>query len=132
MEDGPQFFPSDWSRALAELVGTLGSARLPAALRSVLSLCCSFDSLVVTRYDGTLPPQALFHDLDEVQAAITVSFYATGPYLLDPFYQACRNAEAEGGLPAGRSCRRGLLPVRVFSQLLPEYPYRRRDRLAGP
>lgn len=88
--------PEAWAAALAELVGALDGARFPAALRRVLGLCCQFDSLVITRYAGTAPPQALFHDLDEVQAAITVAFYATGPYLLDPFYQACRNRQGPG------------------------------------
>ncbi|WP_263333555.1 helix-turn-helix transcriptional regulator [Albidovulum salinarum] len=89
-------FPAEWSTALAEMIGALGSPRFPAALRRVLALCCSFDSLVVTRYDGGAPPQALFHDLDDVQAAITVAFYATGPYLLDPFYKACRTRQEPG------------------------------------
>lgn len=88
--------PEAWGAALAELVGALDGPRFPAALRRVLGLCCQFDSLVITRYAGTAPPQALFHDLDEVQAAITVAFYATGPFLLDPFYQACRNRQGPG------------------------------------
>lgn len=88
--------PDGWVAALADLVGTVETARFPGSLRRVLALCCSFDSLVVTRYTGTAPPEALFHDLDDVQAAITVAFYATGPYLLDPFYQACRNRMAAG------------------------------------
>lgn len=85
-----------WAAALAELVGAVDGARFPAALRRVLGLCCQFDSLVVTRYAGTAPPQALFHDLDDLQASITVAFYATGPYLLDPFYLACRNRQKPG------------------------------------
>lgn len=88
--------PAEWGRAMADVVGTLGSGRFPGALRRVLALCCGFDSLVVTRYVGTAPPEALFHDLDDVQAAVTVAFYATGPYLLDPFYQACRNRVGAG------------------------------------
>lgn len=88
--------PAVWSAALAELLETADGARFAPALRRVLALCCGFDSLVVTRYDGTAPPQALFHDLDDVQAAITVAFYATGPYLLDPFYQAGRNRYRPG------------------------------------
>ncbi|MCB2125568.1 MAG: helix-turn-helix transcriptional regulator [Rhodobacteraceae bacterium] len=88
--------PEGWVAALADLVGAMDGARFPSALRQVLALCCQFDSLVITRYAGTVPPQALFHDLDDVQAAITVAFYATGPYLLDPFYHACRNRQGPG------------------------------------
>jgi len=92
----PAALPADWGLALAEFIGSLGSGRFPGALRRTLALCCGFDSLVVTRYVGTAPPETLFHDLDDVQAAVTVAFYATGPYLLDPFYQACRNRVAAG------------------------------------
>lgn len=93
--------PDGWVVALADLVGTVETARFPGCLRRVLALCCGFDSLVVTRYTGTASPEALFHDLDDVQAAITIAFYATGPYLLDPFYQACRNRVAAGAYRLG-------------------------------
>ncbi len=80
--------PAGWSAVLADVVESAGGAWFPVALRKLVALCCDFDSLVVTRYSGKAPPQCLFHDLDDVQAAITVAFYATGPYLLDPFYEA--------------------------------------------
>ncbi|WP_260009088.1 LuxR family transcriptional regulator [Leisingera sp. M527] len=80
-----------WVTALAAMAETLGTDRFPGALRQILSQCCSFDSMVISRYEGALPPASLYQDLDELQAAITVEFYASGPYLLDPLYQACRN-----------------------------------------
>jgi DNA-binding CsgD family transcriptional regulator len=83
-------------KALARLISQMGSESLPSALRGLLEECCSFDSMVVTRYLPNSPPQSLYHDLDEVQAAITVQFYATGPYLLDPLYQHCRCGGAPG------------------------------------
>jgi DNA-binding CsgD family transcriptional regulator len=52
--------------------------------------------MVITRYPGAAPPLSLYQDLDDVQAAISVQFYATGPYLLDPLYQACRDQAAPG------------------------------------
>lgn len=52
--------------------------------------------MVITQYPHRAPPVALSHDLDEIQAAITVQFYATGPYLLDPLYQHCRANGAPG------------------------------------
>ncbi len=81
---------------LARAIRTLGSDSFPAALRRVIERVCAFDSIVVTRYSGAAPPRALYHDLDEVQAAISVRFYATGPYLLDPFYQASRDGAPPG------------------------------------
>ncbi|WP_240804498.1 helix-turn-helix transcriptional regulator [Qingshengfaniella alkalisoli] len=58
-------------------------------LRGALSFHADFDSLVVTEFAAGGRPNALFHDLDEVRAAIHVAFYESGPYLLDPFYLAC-------------------------------------------
>ncbi|WP_323775408.1 helix-turn-helix transcriptional regulator [Leisingera sp.] len=83
-------------RAIAALAETLGTDRCPGALRQILSLCCGFDSMIVSRYEGALPPVSLYQDLDELQAAISVEFYASGPYLLDPLYQACRNGCTPG------------------------------------
>lgn len=82
--------------AIARLIEQLGSERFPAALRGLLEECCQFDSMTVTRYPPHAQPVSLYHDLDEVQAAITVQFYATGPYLLDPLYQHCRANGAQG------------------------------------
>ncbi|WP_264213993.1 helix-turn-helix transcriptional regulator [Leisingera thetidis] len=79
--------------ALAEMIGT---ERFPGALRQILRQCCNFDSMIISRYEGARPPVSLYQDLDELQAAITVEFYASGPYLLDPLYQACRNGCTPG------------------------------------
>lgn len=82
--------------SIARLIEQLGSDRFPAALRELLEECCQFDSMTVTRYPPHAQPVSLHHDLDEVQAAITVQFYATGPYLLDPLFQHCRGNGAPG------------------------------------
>lgn len=129
--------PEGWTTVLADLVSTVETARFPASLRKVLALCCTFDSMVVSRYVGTTPPEALFHDLDDVQAAITIAFYATGPYLLDPFYQACRNCAAPGAHRLGdlasgaffrseyfRSFYRKLRIVDEIGLLIPDGPDR--------
>jgi DNA-binding CsgD family transcriptional regulator len=86
----------DLNRALARLIAQLEGEGFLSALRALLEGCCAFNSMLVTRYLPNSPPQSLYHDLDEVQAAITVQFYATGPYLLDPLYQHCRGGGAPG------------------------------------
>ncbi|UWQ56226.1 LuxR C-terminal-related transcriptional regulator (plasmid) [Leisingera caerulea] len=88
--------PAAWVSAMTALAEAAGTERFPGALRQILGQCCSFESMIVSRYDGALPPVSLYQDLDELQAAITVEFYASGPYLLDPLYQACRNGCAPG------------------------------------
>ena len=76
--------------AQARLIERLGTDLFPTALRRLIELQVGFETLVVTRYQDQAPPVSLYHDLDDVQAAISIQFYATGPYLLDPFAQACR------------------------------------------
>lgn len=87
---------SEWIRAFARLIDQEANDSFPAALRAMLELSCAFDSMLVTRYPPHAPPVSLYHDLDEVQAAISVQFYATGPFLLDPLYQHCRNGGEPG------------------------------------
>ena len=88
-EDAP--LSADWSRAMAQLATTICTQQFPSALRQIFAQCCDFDSMILSRYRCAMPPVSLYQDLDELQAAITVEFYASGPYLLDPLYQACRN-----------------------------------------
>lgn len=88
--------PDAWIATVAGLLRTAGTEHFPAALRNSLELLCPFDSMLVSVYAGSAAPVALYHDLDEVSAAITVDLYASGPYLLDPVYLACRNNVAPG------------------------------------
>lgn len=82
--------PENWGRAVAGLFQLLGTDRFHEALRNAIEQCCAFDSMIVSKQHGSSPPRVLYHDLDDVQAAISLTFYASGPYLLDPFYIACR------------------------------------------
>ncbi len=84
------------AHAIAPLLETVGTARFSIALRHVVKAFCPFDSMLVTRYPANLPPVPLYHDLDDIQAATSVQFYATGPYLLDPLYIACKSGRAPG------------------------------------
>lgn len=99
-QNGPQTaalsFADDDILALAELFRTVGTIRFPDALGQFIRRVCDVDSLVATSYPGTAPPVSLYHDLDDIQAAISVQFYATGPYLLDPLYLACRAEKRPG------------------------------------
>lgn len=82
--------------ALGELVAAVEREGFALALRAMLRSVVRFDTLVISRFPKTGAPECLFHDLDDVQAAITVDFYATGPFLLDPFYLACCAGRAPG------------------------------------
>lgn len=100
MDDSAKFKPlvldEHCVQSLVFLMEAVGGERFPTALRQVIRLMCDFDSLIATRYPPHQPPVSLHQDLDDVQAAISVQFYATGPYLLDPLYLACKTNKAPG------------------------------------
>jgi DNA-binding CsgD family transcriptional regulator len=91
----------EWIAAVGGLFRALHGERFPLALRDAIGQICDFDSMVVTAYAGNARPKTLFHDFDEVQATINISFYETGPYLLDPFYLACREGREAGAYRLG-------------------------------
>lgn len=82
--------------AITGLLQTVGQDRFPTALRQFISQFSAFDSMIITRYTPSAPPISLYQDLDDMQAAISVQFYATGPYLLDPLYLACKSGKGPG------------------------------------
>ncbi|MCF3640632.1 LuxR C-terminal-related transcriptional regulator [Rhizobium sp. TRM95111] len=86
----------DWLQAVGQMLALVGGDRFPIAMRRAVGALCPHDSIVVTAYRGMERPRTLFHDLDEVQAATHTTFYESGPFLLDPFYIACRNGIAPG------------------------------------
>lgn len=92
----PEVPSADWIAASAQIIQQLGRDDFPEVFRALLQTCCRFESMILSRFSGTSAPICLYQDLDEMQAAISVEFYASGPYLLDPLYQACRN-NAEPG-----------------------------------
>ncbi len=96
MQPAAVSFAGDDMLALARLFRTVGTARFPMALGQFIRRICDVDSIVVASYPANGPPVSLYHDLDDVQAAISVQFYATGPYLLDPLYLACKADTAQG------------------------------------
>ena len=95
--------------ATGRLIDAIGTDRFSVALRSCLALCCKFESMIVFAYVGARSPVAIYHDLDELRAATSVDYYATGPYLLDPLYRACRD-----GVDAGAYRTRELAPAAFF------------------
>ncbi|WP_428647155.1 helix-turn-helix transcriptional regulator [Roseibium sp.] len=82
---------ADWIEAAADLMICVGTDRFSSALRHILELACRFESMLVTAHEGNAAPKSLYHDLNDLQAAVSVEFYSSGPFLLDPFYIASRN-----------------------------------------
>ncbi|SPF76118.1 Response regulator protein TmoT [Aliiroseovarius pelagivivens] len=87
---------TEWDEAFAAVLTQIGTDLFPTALRKLIELRVGFESMILTRYRDQSPPVSLYYDLDDVQAAISIQFYATGPYLLDPFLQACKSNVTPG------------------------------------
>lgn len=96
LPDSGDISAAKWDETYAILLERLETDFFPTTLRKMLELHVSFESMILTRYQDQAPPVSLYHDLDDVQAAISIQFYATGPYLLDPFSQACRSGKEPG------------------------------------
>lgn len=96
LKSGEILLSQDAVGAVATLVETVATDRFLTALKHAIRLFCHFDSMIVTRYPAGAPPVSLYQDLNDMQAAISVNFYATGPYLLDPLYLACKNGHPPG------------------------------------
>ncbi|WP_114285363.1 LuxR C-terminal-related transcriptional regulator [Candidatus Halocynthiibacter alkanivorans] len=86
-----------WLEPTGTLIGAIGSEHFAGRLSDALKQIVPFDYTVVFGYQGAARPQDLFDNFPEQKRKIFVEDYQAGPYLLDPFYQACAN-EVKPGL----------------------------------
>ncbi len=82
--------------ATAALIRAINSSEFCGALSQFLNTAAQFDHLVMFRYFHDAPPTVLSHDFDTRFSADSLQTYLAGPYLLDPFFEECRNAEPSG------------------------------------
>lgn len=87
---------SAWYERLAQLVQGLGSPAFGQALVSALRHVVAFDHMVVFAYRGDARPRCLFDTFDPSQRHVFVTLYQEGPYLLDPFFHACKAGPRPG------------------------------------
>ncbi|MBI2255894.1 MAG: helix-turn-helix transcriptional regulator [Proteobacteria bacterium] len=85
-----------WYEHLADLVRGLGSPAFGPSLVAALRHVVMFDHMVIFAYRGDARPRCLFDTFTPEERLIFVTLYQEGPYLLDPFFHACR----AGRLPA--------------------------------
>ena len=87
---------TDTIASTADLIRSIHSAGFPRALSTFLNSIAPLDHLVIFRYFGEEAPKVLSHDFDTKFSADSLNTYLSGPYLLDPFYEVCRNADTKG------------------------------------
>ena len=100
---------SDWNNALGETIGALGSPDFPGRLVAALRGRIDFDYSVMFAYCGDARPIDLFDDFPLPKRRVFVTDYQEGPYLLDPFFLACKRP-----VGAGLYRLRDLVPDRFY------------------
>ena len=79
---------------LGNVVAELHQPGFGNALFELLRSSVAVDHVVIFAYNENFQPQDLFDNFPASKRRIFVTRYLEGPYLLDPFYQACfRNLE---------------------------------------
>jgi len=82
--------------AIADMISALHGAAFPSALGRFLGSIVPFDHLTVFRYCLNGAPSVLSHDHESRRGVDSLNTYLAGPYLLDPFFEACYNPEIIG------------------------------------
>ena len=85
-----------WYRKLGDVVAAIGEPGFAPTLVEALGQIASFDHSVIFAYRGSDRPLCLYDTFNKAQRHIYVTLYQEGPYLLDPFYHACRDRVAPG------------------------------------
>ena len=83
-------------KATGALVDAIGTEDFAKTLSDALQRLAPFDYTVIFGYLGAARPMDLFDDFPRGKRKVFVEDYQEGPYLLDPFYLACRNKGASG------------------------------------
>jgi len=85
-----------WEYLLAQCIDSIDSDNFHGQLIDALKSLTDFDNSVVFAYHSKQHPLCLDHTFAEYNRAVFVDDYLQGPFLLDPFYQACKRKIATG------------------------------------
>jgi len=86
-----------WHEQAARVITAMATPDFPATLASALRTLVPFDYSVMFAYRGDAAPIDLYDDFPPTKRRVFVTLYQEGPYLLDPFFLACRR-KVEAGL----------------------------------
>lgn len=81
----------EWHEKIAKVVSAQRTPDFAPQLVAALGSLVEFDFSVMFAYRGDERPLDLFDNFGATRREVFVSIYQEGPYLLDPFYQACRD-----------------------------------------
>lgn len=87
----------NWNEEIGAVIAALGSPDFPNALVGALRSLVPFDYSVMFAFFGDARPIDLYDDFPAKKRRVFVTMYQEGPYMLDPFFLACKN-ETEPGL----------------------------------
>lgn len=79
----------DWNSDLARTIASIGTPQFHETLVAMLQGLVEFDQSVIFAYYRDVPPIELYDNFSRRKHHIHVTLYQEGPYLLDPFFQAC-------------------------------------------
>ena len=85
-----------WIELLSRCIDTIDSENFNVSLLTALRSITDFDYSVSFAYHRNEPPICLHHTFNPAQRVIFVDDYLKGPYLLDPFSQACGHGVDNG------------------------------------
>jgi DNA-binding CsgD family transcriptional regulator len=85
-----------WNTELSKAIHAVGEAGFEKKLENALKGLVPYDFMVMFRYRGDETPVVLYDSFTPAKRDIHVTKYVEGPYLLDPFFQACRARTSPG------------------------------------
>jgi DNA-binding CsgD family transcriptional regulator len=80
---------ASWIAFVSECIDVIDSESFPDCLVAALKSITEFDYTVCFAYHQNEQPICLYHTYSPTERVIFVDDYLEGPYLLDPFSQAC-------------------------------------------
>jgi DNA-binding CsgD family transcriptional regulator len=87
---------AQWSRGIGEIIAALQGPDFDAALLQAVRRLVDVDFVMSFAYRGSARPIALGDTLDSARRRVIVSDYLSGPYMLDPFFQATLDGTKSG------------------------------------
>jgi DNA-binding CsgD family transcriptional regulator len=85
-----------WNAGIANTIEFLNTPAFESSLIHALKALADIDGAVFFIYRLGHRPEAVFDTLHPDQRVLLVDRYIDGPFILDPFYQACYNGTAPG------------------------------------
>lgn len=96
MRIGPEYWRGAWNEAVGEMLLDQDSPTLVERLIAAIGGVVPFTHSIVFGYPVDRRPVLLHNGLEGARRHRAISAYVRGTYLVDPFYEACRNGIEDG------------------------------------